>query len=189
MQDSKNEAKASNGKVMLVTNSTFGNFDISASCEVASEIVQEAANKGFLWEIQRSPAGAAEFALTGFDGKTKVKPSIANGASKDWTRTDILFTEANASVIKKELENRANYAKKSFLPDNAKIVVVVTEHVATAPEPKFRAARNLIEGKLALKESLSELAKTVGYKAGGKLDSNNEPFVEAVGRYMAALRP
>jgi hypothetical protein len=178
MQEKNTAAKATD-TVLLSVDSTFGNFDYTATVEVPQSVLIAGAKNGFVWEIQRSPAGKAEAVLTGFDGKTKVKPD-------GWHRTDIPFTTENAATLARELANRRNFAKGSFLPDNVKIVVKVTEHIATQAEPKYRSARNLIDGKLALKESLSDLAKTVGYKSGGKLDSTNEAFVQAVGLFMAS---
>lgn len=177
------EAKAShNGTVVLTVDSTFGNFDYVLTTEVPQEVVIDAAQKGLVWEVQRSPAGKAEAVLTGFDGKTKVKPDA-------WTRTDIPFTAANAAILARELGKRANFAKGTFLPADVKIDVKVTEHISTVTESKWTKARALIDGKLALKESLTGLAQTVGYTGKGKLNAENEEFLAAVGQFMASVKP
>ena len=169
MSNTQTEAKAStNDKVTLRVASTFGNFDYVAETQVSRDIIETAANKGFLWELQRSPAGAAEFAITGFDGKTKVKPD-------KWTRTNIPFTPANAEVIRKSLADRENFAKGSFLPSNAKIAVTVTEHVPTQAEPKFTQERNYCKMTIQFEgiESLKRTAKKAGYKGSMPVDSED----------------
>jgi hypothetical protein len=68
--------------------------------------------------------------------------------------------------LQRELAKLSNSAKGSALPAETKIVVTVTEHISEKPEPK-----------------------NVGYNGGGKLDADNEEFVAAVGRFMAAANP
>jgi hypothetical protein len=196
--EKKNDAKASNGvrnagytllpngNVELWVKSTFGNHNYTGKTTVPQDAAFVGAAKGFLWEIQRSPAGKAEIAITGFDGKTEATTKPPGWAGR---AECIPFDEKSAAILKRELSNRANFAKDSFLPPDAKIVMEVTEHEATAAEPKFRATRNLIQGlvELGLKEEVVKLAKAANYKGGGKLDHNNDPFVEAVGIYRARV--
>jgi hypothetical protein len=181
MQDKQNIAKATE-MVTLNVDSTFGNFDYTLTAQVPVSCLIEAGRKGLVWEVQRSPAGKAEAVLTGFDGKTKVKPD-------SFTRTDIPYTKANADILARELGKRANFAKGSFLPDSVKIDVVVTEHISTVTESKWSKARAFIDGKLAMGEDLKPVAQRAGYKGAGKLNAENPEFLEAVGKFMAIAKP
>jgi hypothetical protein len=178
----KTVAQATNETVVLNVDSTFGNFDYVLTAAVPVSCLIEAGRKGLVWEVQRSPAGKAEAVLTGYDGKTKVKPET-------FTRTDIPFTKENAAILARELGKRSNFAKGSFLPENVKIDVKVTEHISTVTESKWSKAKAFIDGKLAMGEDLTPIAKRVNYAGKGKLNSENPEFLELVGKFMAQARP
>lgn len=158
----------------LNTNSTFGNFAITAEAEVSDAQRDVLASYGLLQLLQRSPASAAEKAMAGYDKRPA-----------GFKRDSIAFSEANAEKLTAELQKPIKV--EDGIAD-LNVEVVVTEYVPTEsdvkmPDERAAYARN---GKAG---SLPALATKVGFAGEvGDGTTENAPveFLRAIRAYAKA---
>jgi len=104
----------------IQTTWTFGNFSITAACNVESAepvgpLAAALMEKGFLQLLQRVPASNAEKALAGYEKRPT-----------GFKRDSILYSEDNALALSEAFGTSVEVTDKVMLPFS---IVDVTEHV------------------------------------------------------------